>query len=40
MQQKQHDQKTLIIQAVLNAFKEMPIEGKSWFHEINKHGSN
>ena len=36
---EQYDQKDVIIQAALEAFKELPVEGISYFHKRKKPAS-
>ena len=40
MTEQQNEQKQLIIQSLLDAFKELPPEGSSWFCEIQQDTSD
>tara|TARA_Y100001968_G_C18939148_1_gene517860 strand:+ start:365 stop:514 length:150 start_codon:yes stop_codon:yes gene_type:complete len=40
MMQQQHDQKQVLIQAALDAFQKLPIQGKSWFPAIEEDSSD
>ena len=40
MTQLKHQEKKLIVQSILNAFKELPEEGMSWFSEMKNDTSS
>ena len=40
MTQLKHEEKQLIIQSILNAFKELPEEAISWFSEMKNDSSH